>query len=296
MKGYARAELVNTIEGVGLTVNIPTTEKKTILSVVEHSLKKESETLLDIAVNVRGKIISAHHGQIVLSFIESPLLRLETVTTRRSSNQNSTLRGIERFMFYAENGYEPAGKDTYWIHEGLIEKYSTWVTNPRTNISLPKRTSDPSMSTTEMAKIVQGALDELASMDIPETVLKSIGHDMKTLWDNWYKWRYGQDKDPLYEIENAMNWEQYKEIHPVCELCGLKGVDSNPLERMHIITGGSDIGNYEMPWNWLAAHRSHHNLQHNEGWEIIEKSFPHIVGKLKRARLMQGKGEGIENN
>ncbi|MCK4818230.1 hypothetical protein KA005_20845 [bacterium] len=180
----------------------------------------------------------------------------------------------------------------YWIHEGSLEKYSIWGTNPLSGNNLPKRTSDPSMTTTEMAKIVEGALNHLASLDIPEEILISIGHDMKNLWSNWYSWRYNQEKGPLFEAENEMTWEKYKELHPVCELCALPGVDTDPIERMHIISAGADQTIYEMPWNWIASHRSHHNLQHNEGWEIIERSYPHIKGKIKRARLMRGKSDG----
>ncbi|MCK5344430.1 MAG: hypothetical protein KAR20_13540, partial [Candidatus Heimdallarchaeota archaeon] len=123
-------------------------------------------------------------------------------------------------------------------------------------------------------------------------ILRTIGHDMKNLWSNWYSWRYDQEKDPLFEAESEMTWVKYKELHPVCELCALAGVDSDPLERMHIISAGADQTIYEMPWNWTAAHRSHHTLQHSEGWEIIEKSYPHIKGKIKRARLMRGKNNG----
>lgn len=288
MNGRATVEVINAIEGMGITVKVPTDQKDFVREIVTHSKKSEKEVLLDLSLNVKASIVDASGSKIAFKFLENPLLRLAPVTYRRTTNQNTTLRGIERFFFIATNGVEPTKDDMYWIHEGFLEKYSNWVTNPLTGVSLPKRTSDPSMTTTEMAKIVEGALNELASSNIPEDILKTIGHDMKNLWENWYRWRYEQEKDPLQELECTMSWEQYKELHPVCELCALAGVESDPIERMHIISAGADTTIYEMAYNWIAAHRSHHTLQHNEGWEIIERSYPHIKGKLKRARLMRG--------
>ena len=291
MKGAARFRDIGTDYNCDMYVTIEEDQKEFIKPVVNALLKKP-ETV-NIEIDAKAVLFSAKGPYLKFLFTEAPTIRIEHIRTKRSLSQNSTLRGIERFIFIAENGYEPRGNDTYWIHEGLLEKYSTWMTNPRTGVSVPKRTSDPSMSTVEMAKIIEGALTELSSMDIPQTVLDSIGHDMKKLWEAWYAWRYGQEKDPLFEIEQTLTWEKYKELHPVCELCGLKGTVDNPIERMHIISAGSDLKNYEMPWNWIASHRSHHTLQHNEGWDIIERSYPHIVGKLRRARLMQGQGENI---
>lgn len=288
MNGRAMVELKDTIEGIGLTVKVPADQKKFIRELVEYSIKSKKDVLLDLSLNVKASILSAMGSDLAFQFTENPLLRISTVSFRRTNNQNSTLRGIERFFFIATNGYEPTKDDMYWIHEGLLEKHSVWVTNPLTGISLPKRTSDPSMTTTEMAKIVEGSLNELASTSIPKKVLDSIGHDMKKLWEDWYSWRYEQEKDPLLEAESEMTWEKYKELHPVCELCALAGVDTDPIERMHIVSAGADSTIYEMPYNWIAAHRSHHTLQHSEGWEIIERSYPHIKGKIKRARLMRG--------
>jgi len=290
MNGHAKINLLNVLEDTGLSVTVHNEQKKHVLNIVKHCTKYP-ETLIDFSISARGTMASASNGIINLFFKESPLLKVNTVQNRRSNNQNTTLRGIERFIFIAENGYEPTKDDLYWIHEGLLEKYSTWTINPRNGVSTPKRTSDPSMSTTEMAKIVQGALDTLATMQIPQSILNEIGNDMKKLWENWYRWRYDQKKDPLFEAENELTWEKYKSLHPVCELCGLPDNEYDPLIRMHIVSKGADLASYERPWNWLRSHNSHHILQHNEGWKIIEKSYPHIVGKLKRAKLMQGKGE-----
>jgi len=292
VKGHAKVDLDSLVENAVniFNVSVHNEQKKHLLEAVEY-LQKNPDTKLEISLEGRGTLIDARMGILMLQFDESPLLKIENVKNRRSNSQHTTLRGIERFIFIAENGYEPSKDDLYWIHEGLLEKYSIWTINPRNGVSTPKRTSNPSMSTVEMAKIVQGALDSLSVMQIPKEVLNEIGHDMKKLWENWYRWRYDQDKDPLFEAENELDWEKYKELHPVCEFCSLPDYEYDPLIRMHIVSKGANIGAYERAYNWIRAHNSHHILQHNEGWEIIEKSYPHIIGKLKRARLMQGEGE-----
>jgi len=288
MKGHAKIELLSISDNNMMSVKVHHTQKKSIIDVVKKC-SKDTETLLDIIITGRACMTSALNGIITIRFKEDPLFRMDTVGNRRSKNQHTTLRGIERFIFIAESGYKPTQDDLYWIHEGLLEKYSPWVTNPRTGVSIPKRTSDPSMTTVEMAKIVQGALNELSTMEVPDEILNEIGHNMKKLWENWYRWRYEQETDPLFYAENSLSWEKYKSLHPVCEFCGMPDNDFDPLIQMHIISKGSDTSIREMPWNWIRSHNSHHMLQHNEGWEIIERSYPHMVGKLKRARLMQGR-------
>ena len=258
-------------------------------------LKENLGAQVDLTIYLRGVLANTVEGGIIeFADLTETQVRLEKPIDHRTRPQIDTLRGIERFLYWAQAGHKPVAgdHDIYWIHEGLIATYSSEAINLSTQRMEPMRTSDPRMTTKIMARIIDGALNELCTTDIPDDVLKEIGDDMLKLWASWYDWRYNKaEQDPLHEVEAAiLTWEQYLHFHPVCELCGMPDRDSDQLERMHIVSGGAAISVYEKPWNWLHAHHSHHHQQHaarsggEVGWIAILKDFPHVKGKIERAR------------
>lgn len=284
-----RATVLST--GEVMEVTIDKRDKKHFPKFIKESLEKDVE----IAISLRGTLVSSHEGgKLEFMALNDTCVKINKVINHRTIPQIHTLRGVERFIYWATHGHRPVSgdEDVYWIHEALIEKYSTEMINLNTQKQEPIRTSDPRMTTKIMARIIEGALNQLAMTDIPNEVMDEIGEDMFKLWKSWYDWRYNKaEEDPLHEVEaGIITWEQYKIFHPVCELCGLPESPSDALERIHIISAGADAGIYEKSWNWIHGHHSHHHLQHasrsggNVGWDAIESSFPHIKGKLTRAK------------
>lgn len=209
----------------------------------------------------------------------------------RTAAQNDTLRGIERFIAYALIGEKPSDDEVDEVHEAVVEAVMPEVLNKFDGKMHRKRTSDATVP--ELSRCIEYGLNWLATTDIPDSIVTAMGFGMKKLWEQWYAWRYSRETDPLYDDELLMKWEDYCEVHPVCELCAQPDLDGDPLERMHIVSGGSNIAAYEFPWNWLRAHHSHHAHQHQQGWENITKEFPHIAGKIRRARTM---AEGVRRD
>lgn len=247
-----------------------------------------------------GSIIETKPGGYIrFALQENPTFTFKEHRPIRTKAQNDTLRGIERFIAWTMDGEKPTDDDCQEIHEAIIQAVMPLVTNKYNGCQYHKRTEDATI--TELARCIEYGLNWLACTDIPDEVVVSIGKSMKDTWASWYKWRYEQALDPLFEYENEMDWDTYRENHPVCELCGIGHSDIDPLERQHIVSGGSNIAAYEYPWNWLHSHHSHHANQHQEGWEPLLKEFPHIVGKVERAQKlaasvqnMKGENDGAE--
>lgn len=280
--GEAKVEAVE--EFVRLTITGRDREK------FRKFLKDHIAHEIDLTVSVNGRITGTASGGIIeIGDFSECNIKLEKHVEHRTTAQLATLKGIERFIYWAGTGHKPVGgdHDLYWIHEGLIETYSPEAMNEVTNKKEPMRTRDPRFTTKDMARLIEGALGQLCTTDIPKDVLDQIGKDMRTLWTSWYNWRYNLAKsDPLAEFDAAiLTWESYRLFHPVCELCGLGETESDPVERMHCVSAGADKSIYELSWNWLAAHHSHHALQHSSGWkQEIYSVYPHIKGKIERAR------------
>jgi hypothetical protein len=288
--GHAKG-VISEITPEGYRLQIPEAWKNGLRKVLTSYLTKEEgkRPVMELTMKVECEILGTKQGGIInVGFIDLPDVYLEVKYREAAKAQITTLRGLERFIFWATEGYKSRGdRDIFYIHEAIIEQFSREVVNPLTGQKQMMRTSDPNMDTKTMARMIEGALNWLMTLDIPDEVQRVAGKDMKELWENWYKWRYSQgEKDPLFDEERTYTWEAYQEVHPVCELCGLPAGYNDPLERMHIISAGADGTIYEEPWNWLHSHRSHHALQHNEGWENVVKAFPVIKDKITRARAV----------
>jgi len=263
---------------------------------VEPFLKKFSESALtgkalevDLTLSGKALIVSASRHESTefeAIWLENPTTEIELFTSARTKAQHSTLRGVERFVAWAMVNRRPTDREVEFVHEAVLEEVAPQILNPVSGKMMFKRTS--MMSVVEMARCIEHAQVMLGLQDISDEVMREIGGDMSRLWRAWYTWRYSEE-DPLFEDEQAMDWDEYREHHPVCEICGIAGSDSNPLERQHIVAGGADIADYEEPWNWLHAHHSHHALQHQAGWNQLISQHPHIKGKVDRARDLAGK-------
>jgi len=248
---------------------------------------------LEFSCEIAG---TSEGGNIHLAIFE-PTLDLEIQYNIHTRANQNTFYGIARFIAWAQNGHKPTPEDLFWIVEALVDRYSPTALHPIRNVEEPLRPGDPRLDTRGMAMLIEGAMNELAEQEIPDYVIHSIGPDLKKLWKNWYEWRYSQgENDPLFDDEKRIEWKEYQKWHPVCEFSGVNGVEGNPLERMHIVSAGSDIADYEQSWNWIRALRSIHKRQHDKGWSAVLKEYPHLKGKVERARrLAQKRGLEVDN-
>lgn len=268
---------------------------RSFASSYQKTVEKKGSATVDITITGRAFVSSIDpRGSLMeIMWLENPTVETDMYMGSRTKAQHSTLRGVERFVAWAMLNRRPTDREVEFVHEAVLEEVAPKIINPVTGKEMSKRSS--MMSVVEMSRCIEHALVLLGLQDISQDVFSEIGGDMHRLWTAWYSWRYSED-DPLFEDEMAMSWDEYREHHPVCEICGVSGSMDNPLERQHVVSGGSDPADYEQPWNWLHAHRSHHEYQHRFGWSSFLNQHPHIKGKVARAREMaQKKGLDVEN-
>lgn len=245
---------------------------------------------VNITMSAQAVLTGTAKPQILHLQLKDPFSGHVSISrNRRTTDQNDTLRGIERMIFFAQNGREPMKGETTYIHEGVLDLFSPRVENPVTGKTSPKRTSDESMTTVEMSRIIQGAMLELAEQDIPGEVYEAVGTDMKQLWAEWYAWRDSDEKAAEELREEDDTYASYAKTHPVCEITLTPATVNDPLEIAHIASRGSRADLIEEPWNWLRIKKSLHTRQHNEGWEAILKNAPErVIKKIERAKELAG--------
>ncbi len=237
----------------------------------------------DVSVKIAASFIETQpDGMILMHPIENPTVQISDFFPRRSIVQNRTLWGLCYFIGWVQEGRKPDKETVYWIYRGILEEFAPTVINPKTLEREPMSSSHPQMTTRIMGSLINGALQTLMSEDLPTHVEQAIGEEMRDLWRAFYKWRYHDYTDML---EEHITWSEYLERVQVCEACGIKGTDTDKLERAHIISAGADKTIYEESWNWLCIHSRHHGqLQHQHGWETFLKAYPHLRPKVEHAR------------
>lgn len=240
----------------------------------------------DITFRLRGRVTQVSpDGTFLFDTNQFTAVEMEKPFKLRSMNQNRTLRGIEYFIGYVLDAGPPEKDTLAIIHEGLLEEYAPKEISVFSGELIPKRTSQ--MNTKEMSMLIDKALNHLATMDIPHSVMEAIGLDMKTLWEKWYLWKNSEESD-LYITED-MTWENYKKIQPVCEFTFVAPGQGIKLDQMHIVSRGAEHSAINEPWNWIRGRREIHQEQHQYGWEYVLRKYPHVKPKVERARKMAGK-------
>lgn len=141
------------------------------------------------------------------------------------------------------------------------------------------------LSTVEFARFIQTLVIECQTHE-PAV-------DIRDIWILFTDWRFGQEKDPLEGTYSGP--EDYKEKHPCCEACGRyllfttnSAMQGHAGQLAHVVSTGA--GGADQDWNWLVlCDKCHLDTQHEQGWEELLKTYPHLRAKLDRARSRAGK-------
>jgi hypothetical protein len=107
----------------------------------------------------------------------------------------------------------------------------------------------------------------------------------------WEEWRGNLEVDPVDYSDLActrlLTEAEWREKHRVSEASGRSG----DIIRAHIVSRGSDMADIEMSWNWIALTPDEHAEQHRRGWDEFLQIYPHLRGRVERARRLAGKLE-----
>ncbi|MCK5601505.1 hypothetical protein KAR91_06545 [Candidatus Pacearchaeota archaeon] len=263
---------------------------------VRDNIKRWYKEKQKISFVITGEAIietGNEHGEIFLTTPEGQLagndIVLKTWYKRRTLSQLNTLKALESIIYQCDNGVVPvvAENDLWFIHQGIIELAGLTIYNSFTDSYIKLTSSSPMCDTVAMNRFIEIALDELSKRSIPENVRDSLfDQPIKNIFINWYKKRMILD-----DINHIKNWDSYREMFPWCEFTIKRGTEDAPLIQMHIVSKGSATDLRDEPWNWLHASQHIHKKQHDLGWGPILQDYPHMKGKIDKARAIAKKRE-----
>ena len=202
----------------------------------------------------------------------------------RTFKQNSAVWKLVTVIFENMEGRLPDEEEKYALYLDLLDAYADKVPNRIKGGLRPVHISES--NSLEGSRFIDGLLYHLAtecslSCDAQATV-QEVLHE-------WEMWRGSQEVDHTdyadYEQTELLNELEWRRKHTYSEASGRGGT----IVRAHIVSRGSDAADIEKAWNWMALLPEEHELQHRMGWDDFLQIYPHLRGRVDRARNLAGK-------
>lgn len=167
------------------------------------------------------------------------------------------------------------------IHDGFAELYYPTYFNEISGKETRKDGKD--LSTVEYAKVV-----ELFAMEAVNR-----GAKIRDIWILFTDWRWQQKTDPLEGSYSS--FEEYRELHPCCEACGVFLLEENEAgEWIHTGEGAYIVpqseGGPDDDWNrFIFCAKCYRAIQHGTGWEPLLAMYSWCAPKCQKAWARCGK-------
>jgi hypothetical protein len=217
------------------------------------------------------------------SFIQAVL---EIPHQHRTFKQNAAVWKLVTVIFESMEGRLPDEDEKYALYLDLLDAYADKVPNRIKGGLRPVHISES--NSLEGSKFIDGLLYHLTtecslSWDAQATVQEVL--------QEWEMWRGGLEKDHTDyaddEQTEMLSELEWRRKHVYSEASGRGGT----IVRAHIVSRGSDAADIEKSWNWMALLPEEHEKQHRLGWEGFLQIYPHLKGRVDRARQLAGKPE-----
>lgn len=247
-----RAVLRRTAEGV-LIIPASNADKTVFMSYVEQAADKY------VSLDFKNLRATKTYDQLKAAWALIDLI-FQSMYFRRPIS-------AERQQMYAELLEEFAPRKPSLLHQGQDE---------------PKTFSE--MSKQELSSFIQSLISFLAeSCDLNQKDQMMV----KDIFLEWQSYKSSMDKDPDDYDENGelLDMATWRERHTVSFASGIGG----DLDLAHIVSRGADTVHRDCCWNVMLLTHEEHMMQHAKGWNEFLKIYPHLRGRVERARHIAGK-------
>jgi hypothetical protein len=212
-------------------------------------------------------------------------LELDLRYQKRTFKQNSSVWVLVTAIFESMEGRLPDEDEKYGLYLDLLEQYADKIPN-RFGGLRPIHISEA--NSMEGARFIDGLLYHLATMCDLNMDTQSTVVDIMFQWEEW---RGGLEIDPVDYSDLGctmlLTEAEWRQKHTVSEASGKGG----RIELAHIVSRGADAPDIEKAWNWMALLHEEHMQQHQVGWDRFLQIYPHLRGRVERARNLAGKLE-----
>ena len=205
---------------------------------------------------------------------------------KRTFRQNAAVWKLVTVIFESMENRLPDEDEKYNLYLDLLDAYADKVPNRIKGGLRPIHISEA--NSLEGSKFIDGLLYHLAT----ECGLKpDLQATVQEVLQEWEAWRGNMETDHTDYADDEQT-EMLTEVawrrkHVYSDASGRGGT----IVRAHIVSRGSDAADIEKSWNWMALLPEEHEKQHRIGWDLFLQIYPHLRGRVERARNLAGKLE-----
>jgi len=205
---------------------------------------------------------------------------------KRTYKQLRTVFKLVELIWSSMEKDPPTEEEKYSLYNDLLYVYADKKINRFTGEKVPIRISE--CNSMEGARFIDGLIYHLATMcDLDYNAQSSV----VDVIHEWQTWRGRLEIDPVdyvdLECTRLLTEAEWREKNKVSAASGRGGV----IELAHIVSRGSDAADIGEAWNWVALTHDEHMEQHRIGWDAFLQIYPHLRGRVGRARNLAGKLE-----
>lgn len=200
----------------------------------------------------------------------------------KSYKQLQTVWALITIMFKTMYGRKPTETERQQFHNELLDMYSerrASFLHPGETVPITLR----EMSNQQMSKFIQCLITEIGEscdLDInDQTEIQQVFFE----WQN-YMSEQSDDWNDYDNDGNLLSMDKWREIHNISFASGKGG----PLDLAHIVTRGSDAEDMDKCWNVMMLTHEEHMKQHEIGWNNFCDIYPHLRGRVERAKKLAG--------
>lgn len=211
---------------------------------------------------------------------------LELAYQKRTFKQNATVWILVTAIFESMEHRKPTEEERYGLYLDLLEVYADKVNSRITGELRPVHISKS--NSLQGARFIDNLLYHLATeCDLEYGTQATVQSVLK----QWIAWRGTLEVDPFdfadYDCTRLLSEKEWRDRNPVSEASGRGG----KIDLAHIVSRGSDTSGIEKSWNWCSLLHEEHKQQHDIGWDQFLQIYPHLRGRIDRARKLAGKLE-----
>lgn len=183
-------------------------------------------------------------------------------------------------------GHKPVGDEADNMCQALYKMFAEeyeWQ-NPLTGEIEKNKITMSKMSKAQMCAFINNIINYLAQ-DCDLNTTQQIG--VKEIFEQYMSFR-SELKEDFVDMDaegNYISIEEFRRINTISFASGMGGA----LELAHIVSRGTAPQFEECSWNVMMLTPEEHKLQHQAGWEKFLEIYPHLRGRVERARKMAHK-------
>jgi len=209
---------------------------------------------------------------------------LELHHQKRTYKQLKSVWVLVTAIFQSMEGRLPDETEKYALYHDLLDEYADKIPSRLNGKLRPVRISEA--NSMEGARFIDGLLFHLAQYC---DLTYNTQADVIGVLQEWHQWRGGLEVDPVdyadLQCTRLLTEAQWRQKHTVSQASGRGGA----IHLSHIVSRGSDAADIGKAWNWVALLAEEHAEQHRIGWDNFLHIYPHLSGRVNRARKLAGK-------